>query len=99
MDYIGPIMREAKKLYEEEENERKWLEVKAEIDDLAEVEADALAAAQREEKNQLTASSINSHNSESDRCKRKAEHQLQPEAAKRMQRGGAPNAAGKEKAV
>jgi hypothetical protein len=87
MDYNGPIMQEAKKIYEEEEEERKRLE--------AEAEADTLAAAQRE-KDQLAAPPLDSPNQELDGYKRQAEHQLQPDTAKRMQSGGAPNAVGKK---
>jgi hypothetical protein len=109
------IMQDAEQLLSDEEFERQWLAAEAaeaaeadETDDdeeferkwlAAEAEADALAAAQREKKDHLAAPPTDSLNPESDSCKRKAEHQLHPDTAKRMQRGGAPNAVGKETAV
>ena len=97
-DYLERMMRKAEELRDDEEFERKWLAAEAdETEDdeeferkwlAAEAEADALAAAQKEEKNRLAIPPPGSPDPESGKCKRKAEYQLHPETAKRMQRGG-----------
>lgn len=90
-DYLEGMMQEAEELRDDEEFERKWL--------AAEAEADALAAAPKEEKNRLATPPPGSPDPDSGNYKRKAEHQLHPETAKWMQRGGASNTVGKEMAV